>query len=177
MWTLSLSVFFYLTLVGCTRLEPPASNQVEESPDMPDQQIWGWSSLVSESGRKRALVRAGKFEKFDQKSRLTDGVTVVFFNAKGDTTSKLSAAEGEIDEQTGQLLVSGGVVLEAQDSTRLETEVLQWDRKQDRITGDGKVTLRRAEGVETGIGFEASSDLKRWSMKQVVTRLRPSPSP
>lgn len=170
-------MLFCLTLVGCTRLEPPASNPAEETTDVPDQQIWGWSSLISESGRKRALVRAGKFQKFGHKSRLADGVTVVFFDAKGDTTSKLSADQGEIDEQAGQLLVSGGVVLEAPDSTRLETEVLQWDRKQDLVRGDGKVTLRRTEGVETGIGFEASSDLKRWSMKQVVTRLRPSDSP
>ena len=70
---------------------------------------------------------------------MSDGVRVFFFNSAGDTVSTLKALSGEINEQTNRMIVSGTVVLVSQDSTRLETDTLQWDRETERITGDGQV--------------------------------------
>ena len=70
------------------------------------------------------------------------------------------------------------LILAWRDSTRLETDTLIWSRKSDLITGGGRVLIRRPDGEETGVGFEATSDLKRWSMREVTTRLtRPDTLP
>jgi len=121
------------------------------------------------------VVASGHFTRFDKtrRSELDEGVRVGFYDAAGTTeVSRLTARRAVIDESSWDMEVSGDVALVARDSTRLETEVLRWHRESDRITGEGQVTISRAEGTETGVGFEASSDLKQWSLRQVTTHLR-----
>ncbi len=85
--------------------------------------------------------------------------------------SELTARQAEIDEESGDMVAMGEVALVAANGTRLETDTLRWNRETDRIKGNGRMTLRRPDGEETGVGFEASSDLKWWKMHQVSTRL------
>ena len=83
----------------------------------------------------------------------------------------LTANRAEIDEETGDLMVAGNVLLASTDSTRLETDTLRWLREDEKVSGDGQVTIRRPDGRETGVGFEATSDLKRWTLHRVTTHL------
>ena len=164
---------FCLGLLRCTPVETPPPFE-DTTVDQPDQEAWGWSTLVTRAGRKRAKVKAEHFLKFDssRKAELNGGVEVVFYNRSGnEVVSKLTAYQAQIDEESENMVVTGNVILVSKDSTRLETESLMWERETDRISGKGTVTLRRPDGVETGVGFEASSDLKRWTMHQVITRL------
>ena len=122
-----------------------------------------------------ATVAAGRFRKYESAKRaeLDGGVRVIFYDSAGEKkVSELTARRAEIVEKTWDMLVSGEVMLVAVDSTRLATDLLRWHRKSEKITGEGQVTISRPEGVETGVGFEASSDLKRWTLRQVTTRLR-----
>ena len=153
--------------------EPPRRSEIP-APAIPDQEAWGWSTLVTQAGRKRAKVSAAHFRRTDrdEKAQLDGGVTVHFFNARGtERVSTLTAQRAEIDDRSKNMTASGGVVLAAEDSTRLETDVLCWHRESETITGEGRVTITRPGGMESGVGFEASSDLKRWSMLEVTTRL------
>jgi LPS export ABC transporter protein LptC len=130
--------------------------------------------VVTQAGRKRAKVSAAHFQRYerDEKALLDGGVEVHFYNARGtERVSTLTAQRAEIDDRSRNMTASGGVVLAAQDSTRLETDALCWHRESEKITGEGRVTIYRPDGMESGVGFEASSDLKRWSMRQVTTRL------
>ncbi len=158
---------------GCTQVEQPPVRP-EPSKARPDQEIWGWTAELTQGGRKRAVVKAGHFQKYDRspKTELDEGVTVLFYGSYGQKqVSRLTAQRAEIDDKTNDMMVFDRVVLIAQDSTRLETDSLSWHRESEKITGEGRVTIRRPDGVETGVGFEASSDLKRWTMHQVITRL------
>ena len=152
--------------------EPSASSSTTDS--RPDQEVWGWETVVSRSGRRKAKVSADHFQKSDASSvaRLDGGVEVSFYSSDGlRLVSTLTAARARIDVTTYDMTVLGGVVLVADDSTRLETDSLRWTRQTERIAGEGDVTIRRPDGVETGVGFEASSDLKHWSLHHVTTRL------
>ena len=162
-----------LGIPGCTPIETPLPAE-EATVDQPDQEAWGWSTRVTRLGRKRAEIKAVHFQKFDlsRKAELDGGVEVLFYDLTGEKqVSKLTSERAQMDEETSNMLVFGKVILVSTDSTRLETDSLAWERETDKITGNGTVTLRRPDGVETGVGFEASSDLKRWSMHQVITRL------
>lgn len=158
---------------GCTQVEQ-SPVRPESSKPRPDQEIWGWTAELTQGGRKRAVVKAGHFQKYDRSpnTELDEGVTVIFYDSHGQRqVSELTARRAEIDGKTNDMMVFDLVVLIAQDSTRLETDSLSWHRESEKITGQGRVRIRRSDGVETGVGFEASSDLKRWTMHQVITRL------
>ena len=163
-----------LAMAGCgPPTDPPRRSDGPAAP-IPDQEAWGWSTLVTQAGRKRARVSAAHFRRYDrdEKALLGGGVTVEFYNARGTRrVSTLTAQRAEIDDRSKNMTASGGVVLAAEDSTRLETDVLCWHRESETITGEGRVTITRPGGMESGVGFEASSDLKRWSMLEVTTRL------
>jgi LPS export ABC transporter protein LptC len=119
-------------------------------------------------------VSSEHFQRFDRdkKALLDGGVTVHFYNARGTKrVSTLTARRAEIDDRSKHMIASGDVVLVAEDSTRLETDALCWHRETEKITGEGRVTICRPDGRESGVGFEATSDLKRWSMLEVTTRL------
>ncbi len=132
-----------------------------------------WETVVNKKGRKRVTVRADSLSRLAVKSQalFAGGVRVVFWGAKGDTVSLLSASRGFVDPNGSHISVVGNVVIVASDSTRLETDSLRWDREQERIFGDGIVSIFRPEGREHGIGFEATTDLKQWTLRQVETHL------
>jgi LPS export ABC transporter protein LptC len=166
-------LIFCICFLGCNH-----NNQINDHKDdqtvlLPNQEMWHWSTVVTRGGKKRAYVRADHFIRIDQPEQtIFDGqVQVVFFDNDGDTVSLLNALRGQIDADGSQMAVAGQVVVMARDSTRLETDSLRWNREQNRIFGDGEVLLSRPDGMETGVGFEATSDLKRWTLKQVQTRV------
>ncbi len=159
--------------MGCGGADRPEFSMAPGEPK-PEQEIWGWTTVVTKRARKRALVTADHYQKYDRSHRaeLDGGVTVVFYDSAGaDRISTLTARAAEIDEKTRDMLAAGDVVLLSEDSTRLEADTLNWHHDSEKVTGDGKVVIRRPDGLETGVGFEASSDLKRWTLRQVTTRL------
>ena len=162
----------FALVAGCTpSSEPSSSHTVSQAPD---QEAWGWNTVVTRNGRKRAEVAAGHFRKYDRTltALLDSGVAVTFYDGYGmKQVSELTARQAEIDEESGDMVAMGEVALVAANGTRLETDTLRWNRETDRIKGNGRITLRRPDGEETGVGFEASSDLKWWKMHQVSTRL------
>jgi hypothetical protein len=120
------------------------------------------------------VISAGRYRHFDpiRTDSLDQGVEVAFFDAAGKRVSLLRCRVGVVTQRDRNTLALGSVVVTATDSTILETEALRWENESERIYGDGPVTIRRPDGLETGIGFESSPDLKRWSMRDVITRKR-----
>jgi LPS export ABC transporter protein LptC len=162
---------FCLGLCACSQIEPTA--QSKDLPELTDREMWNWSTRVMDRGRSRAHLRAGHFVQAKETgpAEFAGGVAIVFFNTHGDTVSTLSADRGVIDATGEDMKVYGSVVVIARDSTQLHTDSLRWNRDLDRIIGEGQVRIVRPDGWETGIGFDASSDLKQWTLKQVNTRM------
>ena len=168
----------FALISGCSPSSQHASSHKISKP--PDQEAWGWNTVVTRNGRIRAEVAAGHFRKYDRTlmALLDSGVTVSFYDGAGQNkASVLTAQQAEIHESSGEMVAMGRVAVVASNGTRLETDTLRWNRETDRINGNGKMTLRRPDGEETGVGFEASSDLTWWKMHQVSTRLGRSDSP
>lgn len=159
------------TLCACT----PA-DQVEQAADEApvNREMWHWSTRITDRGKSRAQVRAGSFQQVSENepAQFSDGVQVAFFNSQGDTVSTLTAERGEINASGDDMKVFGSVVVVARDCTQLQTDSLRWQRDENRIMGEGYVTISRPDGTETGVGFNASSDLKQWTLLFVNTRMR-----
>ncbi len=139
-----------------------------------NREMWHWSTRITDRGKSRAQVWAGSFQQMSENepARFSDGVRVVFFNSQGDTVSSLSAERGQINASGDDMQVFGSVVVVARDCTQLQTDSLRWQRDEDRIMGEGHVMISRPDGTETGVGFNASSDLKQWTLMFVNTQMR-----
>lgn len=164
----------------CTEIEEirePGSR----TPASVEQEAWGWSTVVTRNGVPRVFVKAEHLVRPSpaDPASLDGGVTVLFFGSTGkDTVSRLRSDRALLEDENDRLVAIGRVILTSRDSTHLATDTLVWNRKSDLIRGGGRVLIRRPGGEETGVGFEATSDLKRWSMREVTTRLtRPDTVP
>ena len=162
---------FCLLSFSCARIEEQPVGQAQEA-GRPDQEAWGWESALTKGGVRRAVIRAGRYRHYNvsRVDSLDRGVVVTFFDTSGRRTSVLRSRMGVVEEGDRRMLALGDVAVTAEDSTTLEAEALRWDNEQEKIYGDGAVTIRRAGDVETGIGFESTPDLKRWSMRDVTTK-------
>ncbi|MBT3602202.1 MAG: LPS export ABC transporter periplasmic protein LptC [Candidatus Latescibacteria bacterium] len=156
---------------GCYSVEQPKVQQ--KTRKAPDLVMRGWQTVVMRAGRSRVKVSADSLSRVQAQGQahFKGHVRVVFFDSRGDTASVLSATRGVVDSRSRHITVAGQVVVLAHDSTRLETDSLRWDREDERIYGDGLVSIFRPEGREQGVGFDASADLKQWTLKHVQTHV------
>ncbi len=158
--------------VSCTDIEEKPKNERQSEDLQPEQVAWGWESVVTKSGVRRAVLRAARYRNYgaSRVDSLDQGVEVSFFDHSGEQASVLRSTKGAFKHLDRSMEALGGVVITASDSTILKTQSLRWDNNKDRIYGDGAVTIQNPEGIETGIGFESTPDLKKWSMRNVTTK-------
>ena len=129
---------------------------------------------VTRNGRPRASIQAPHLAKYDRErvSRMDGGVSVTFFGyGIGDTVSTLTSHKAEIDEGRRILTAIENVVLVSNRGSTLYTDTLRWEEETEMIQGPDSVRIESERGTETGIGFEAKSDLSTWTLRQVVTRI------
>lgn len=142
--------------------------------DVPDQEAWDVIKKVTRNGRLRASIQSPHLRKYDreQVSRLDGGVSVTFYSpASGEVLSRLTSGKAVIDEGHRILTAMDSVVLLSSKGSTLYTDTLRWEEKTEMIRGPGEVRIESEDGIETGIGFEAKSDLSSWTLQQVVTRI------
>ena len=161
-------------LIGCSSPEDPAPAVGQSRSDRPDQEAWDVTKEVTRNGRLRASIKAPHLSKFDRErvSRLDGGVTVSFYAAEsGQVLSNLTAEKAVIDEGRRILTAMDSVVLVSNRGSTLYTDTLRWEEESELIRGPAHVRIEDDRGTETGIGFEAKSDLSTWTLREVVTQI------
>ena len=165
---IGLVIFFLLSaqwiLFQCQRQkeeEIVAENRAEE---YPSQEGWQSELILSRAGRRQAVVRYGHMMKFDQRKVVLfdGGVEVDFYDDDGNHTSNLISDKGELQEDTEDIIGKGNVIVKSDSGITLQTEVLRWDNRLEKIISDTLVMVTTTD-LDTlyGIGFESNADLTR----------------
>lgn len=163
-----------VVLLACSRPEEAPAVRHVRTEDRPDQEAWDVTKEVTRNGRLRASIRAPHLRKYDRErvSRLDGGVSVTFYSpVTGDTLSKLTSRKALIDEGQRILTAIDSVVLLSGKGSALYTDTLRWEEETETIRGPSRVRIEGDDGTESGIGFEAKSDLSSWTLREVVTRI------
>lgn len=157
--------------MGC--YEVPDSFPSKDLDESPQLALKDWETVVFKSGQVRVHLQADSLGQTNKQglAHFQGNIQVVFFKNNGDTASVLNAQRGYVGSDGHDLSIAGDVSVFAADSTRLETDSLRWDREKERIYGEGLVSIFRPEGHEQGIGFDASEDLKQWTLREVKTHV------
>ena len=88
----------------------------------------------------------------------------------GKRSSVLTAREGDLNERTHNMTARGNVVLQTTEGTRLSTEELKFQNREQKIVVPVSqlVRVERAGDVLTGYGFESDPELRRYEFKRAV---------
>jgi len=155
---------------GCSNdLDKVAAVQLEEA--SPDRVTLKAEYLYTDSGRVRNRLRAGRIAEWaaePKKTEISEGLEVVFFDAKGGPGSTLTARRGLILPGQKRMEVYEDVVFVNPKGERLETEQLTWDQDSARVRTDKPVRIRRGEDIIHGTGLDATEDFSRYTIRNIT---------
>lgn len=163
-----------LTLGAC--INDPA--EVARLEDLLDDQVElaeGVQILYSDSGRVRLILEAPTMYNYltpsDPRQEFPDGLTAYFLDEAQDTSSTLTARQGEYRRRTNLITVRDSVVWFSADQQRLETEELNWDEKRELIYTNKFVVLTQPDYIITGYGLESDPNFTNARVLQVDGRI------
>jgi len=117
---------------------------------------------LQEQGRdgSRWQLDAEYSETFEEQNKTTMNKVVVKVDqaAKGGKPSRswtVTGDEGDLNQDTKDVVLRGNVVLVSSDGLRLETDRLNWDADQQRAWTRDPVVIYRSGAVVRGTGFES----------------------
>lgn len=160
---------------GCEDKIRPSVLFSVDSKTLPQQESWNSRIVISDSGVVRAEIDAGYFRVFEaeQKTYLSEGLTVHFYGADGKPTSVLTSREGTIDEATNDLEARKNVVVRSENGTVLYSEELNWDERRQQIYTPVFVRIISPKEKLQGIGLESDQYLKNYRIFRVTGETTP----
>lgn len=149
--------------------------EVQEDPAGPDfrgieadQVMVGVEHYMTREGVRRAHLRADTvYLSSEGSSAHLRHYTVDFFNAGGGLQSVLTAEDGTYDMRTGDMRAAEDVVVvDSDESQRLETERLHYDAATEKLQSEVEFTLVEGRDTIRGTGFVTDPGLDSLTVRQ-----------
>jgi LPS export ABC transporter protein LptC len=160
---LILALFLCL---GCSK-----SNQPETvvSDSGLEREIQGFQLSETHEGKPIWELHAAKAWRIPQDTHdHLENVEVLFYDENGKLDSRLTARNGVVDENVGQMTAQNNVKLISIRGDTLTTQELNYFKNEDRVRGPGFVRLAKPDRVLTGFEFEAKPDLSTYEIHRDV---------
>ncbi len=92
-------------------------------------------------------------------------------NAYGEQKVNVTAEKGTIDQASGDMQLETDVIIKSEDGSTLETDYLDWNRDEDLVSTEEKVTITDSEKglYVTGQGMTAKPGLKNAQINKDIT--------
>ena len=168
-----LTGFLLALMQGCEDKIKPSVLPGLDSKTIPQQESWNSTIVISDSGRVQARIKSGYLQKYDgpQDTKLSQGITVYFYNDAGKQTSVMTARDGTVNEQTNSIEAEGDVLVVSDDSTKLRSERLYWDNKRQLIYTTEYVYVTSPREKVQGRGFESDRRLHNYRIFKVTAQV------
>lgn len=160
-------IFFSIVLFACSNVESDKLGETREG--LPDAESWNATITLTNKGSKRAIIKSGHLEKYQQRQYilLDQNVDADFFNENEIYTSNLKSEIAEIDESKDFLIAMGNVVVVSDSGVTLYTDTLSWDNVDEKVfTDDSVVFITEQNDTLYGIGFKSDIELNNWEIMQ-----------
>jgi LPS export ABC transporter protein LptC len=138
-----------------------------ETEELPDQESWESSIIISKDGLRMAEVWAGYIANYNKRNEavLKDSVHVDFYDQDGNHNSVLTSREGIVDNKTRNLTAIGNVVVVSDSGIVLETEELMWDNQEQKIVSNVSVKFTTLTDTLLGDSFISDPDLVNYEIR------------
>ncbi len=158
-------LFLLVFILGCEVVEEKRSGKSREG--RPDAESWDATITLTNEGAKRAVIRSGHLEKYDERQYilLDQNVDADFFNAEEIYTTNLKSKIAEIEEDRDYMIAIGDVVVVSDSGVTLFTDTLSWDNVREKVfTDDRVIFITEEKDTLYGIGFESDVELNNWKI-------------
>lgn len=161
-----LSLVSLFLLLGSCVNDLESIEKVTYDPKSPDETTRDLHVFYTDSGYAKVELYATIAETYNSPERITkfkDGIRVLFYSADGKIVSRLTALYGQINYQNGTILVRDSVQLvNLKKQQRLETENLNWNRKDSSVFTNSSVVVRSRKGALYGDGIRTKQDFSSY---------------
>lgn len=173
-----LSISFVLVFAGCNEKQETKKSDKDtlNYAIQPDQTGWNVEVFFIDSSFTKAVLHAKRTRVFSQRlETLMDGGLQVDFLSKQTQkrVSVLTSDSARIDDKTKDMIASGHVVVVGDSSkARLETSILYWNNKTQKLFTTAFVKIIRPNETLQGYGLESDQYLINYKIFKVsgVTR-------
>ena len=149
--------YIHLEAVEVSQIKPPLL--VKTATKESDQQIGDFSlSGFGDKGKKSWDLSGKSADVFSEVVKLKK---VVGNNYTQDDTINLTADNGDFNKQSGVVHLQDNVVITTSSGSKLTTDTLDWDRKQQIVSTLDRVNLARADMNLSGKGAQGQTALKQ----------------
>lgn len=156
-------LFLLVFVIGCETEELKRSGESRQG--RPDAESWDATVTLTNEGVKRAVIRSGHLEKYNQRQYilLNQNVDADFFNEEEIYTTNLKSEIAEVEEDRDYLIAIGNVIVVSDSGVTLFTDTLSWDNVKERVFTEGSVVfITEQQDTLYGIGFESDVELNNW---------------
>ncbi len=125
--------------------------------------------IYTTKGIYNVLMKAPLLNRYIEEKQKTylefpEGVSLFFYDEKGDVTSTLKANYSIYYEDEGRWIARYDVVAVNDKGETLNTEYLIWLQKEAKISSDQFVKVSTADGIIYGDGFESDQTFSSWEV-------------
>ena len=156
--------FFAFLILGCSSTEEKIGETRE---GLPDAESWNATITLTNKGAKRAVIKSGHLEKYQQRQYilLDQNVDADFYNNQEIYTSNLKSDIAEIDEAKDFLIAMGNVIVVSDSGVTLFTDTLSWNNVDEKIfTDDSVIFITEQSDTLYGVGFKSDLELNNWEI-------------
>ncbi|MFH0918583.1 MAG: LPS export ABC transporter periplasmic protein LptC [Candidatus Omnitrophota bacterium] len=158
--------FTYTHLAAAEVKETKPGSEAKAAAKASDQQIGDFSlSGYGEKGKKSWDLAGKSADIFNDVVKLKQ---VVGNNYAPNDTINLTADNGDFNKKSGLVHLQDNVVITTASGTKLTTDTLDWDRKQQIVTTLDKVNLARQDMNLSGQGAQGQTALKQIMLEKDV---------
>jgi len=155
----------FLMVAGCGEEQTEVGTAV-----LPSQIVEGFVLHESSSGARLYTLEAETAYVYDEEMRVDVFMPrVTFYDQEGAVHAFLDADRGAIFSETDDLVARGNVLVETVDSTRLKTDSLTWNNREQLVRTDARVEIQTPKGKVEGIGLVSDAGLERIEILSEVT--------
>lgn len=162
-----LGIIVLFGFISCSTNQEEPSGPKSKPGELPDQESWQSTIIITRDGRRMAEIWAGYIASYNEKNEtfLQDSIHVDFYNQEGKHKSVLTAEEGIVYNQTNNMIATGNVVAVSDSGIVLETAELKWDNQKQKIISDVPVIFTTKTEKLQGDSFISDPDLKNYEIK------------
>ena len=175
LWLRNSLLFVFLGCVFCScENNQEEVKRITQVNTEPLETIKGLETFYSDSGRVKVRVMAPELLKKTHPEPVTElpkGVNIDFYDQDMKVEARLTSCYAIHHENERKWEAKNDVVVVNQKGEQLNTELLVWDERAEKLISNEQVKITTREEIIYGRGFEANQDFSRYKIFNVSGRI------